>query len=1088
MSSQVVRPYNAKFLPDDRKHKMLTDTINQLDKISSKHFDLLVAFYGSIQHKHVSINDKQEEHITPDSVCAINWFRPMSKDYAKYQVKIDSMITNFKEYAGHIPDKYAIEYMGSNIDTDRFVWVDCRNFAKDYVRNMDMSFSEFQNLVDALVFCKILALNESTSTNWAWGAISAIYGGGDKEDSQFKAKVLNTFVKALNDENNKTKFDVINKVCSDLGYNDHLSLIEDFRSTIDENGNKKSASGSPPAIAKFTEDGEISDNYRRACISSFSKTAKEKQDKKSIPHLDILKTHMIAMCGEYNTYAWTEAIKNANTDITSRNTRNMTFIKEKIESRNSLKIYDTEENMKAAKILNGINHKLTPDLHYTPAPKHLGKNLKDLFEMLEEKNILAQNEKEKKAALDECIKQYIDDCKGLNQQPIASLLAHISNYHKEITAENFLDGAKLLVLLQKINRQKAHPSVFSPKAYTWGSKLEKNRRAANSALLGWIVPPEEKHKDRHAGQHPVMWVTMTLLNDGKWEKHHVPFTNSRFFSEVYAYQPELPYKEGGYARNSKTATKPSQIMLPAYAESMRHHIATKGNGHKKSEKIVLRALSNIRHNVRFDPSTSFFVRIMRDKKGNHRLDTKGRITFGLQINHRITVGKTKSEINIGDRLLAFDQNQSENHTFAIMQRVEDNTPNSHQFNGWNIRVLETGKVVSMTKGIESYYDQLSYDGVPYETKKFEDWRNERKAFVKKNKDIVIKEEKTFGQMFAEIKKSSLYKWNLSYLKILRMAIRAKSGDTVSLFREELISIAKNRFGPLGLGSLSASSLKMLGAFCGVIQSYFSVLNCLDDKDKSNFDSELYFYLVSAFEKRVFKRNEKTSRASSFIMAMAYNHGCKMIVCEDDLPTAGAGANKRQNSDRMDWCARSLAQKIKTGCEAMSIAYRAIPAYMSSHQDPLVHLADGKTSVLCPRFALVSKDDIKQYQLDGMRRMLNSKSKIGTAVYYRAAVELLCKELGINKTDIAKGKLSVSQFADIVNGEILLPQRGGRVYLATKELTNGAKLVSYNGSDVWLSNADEIAAINIGMFVVCTQTGVFGKKKKKDEQDGDSEIA
>lgn len=1077
MSSDVVRPYNTKLLPDNRKYNMFLQTFKRLNLISSNHFDLLVCLYAAITNKKAEeYKSEKEDHVTADSLCAINWFRPMSKRYIKYATTTFKMLELFKEYSGHEPDTYSKNYLMSNIDSDRFVWVDCRKFAKDFANQMELSFHEFTTLSETLLANSILVLNESTKANWAWGAVSALYGGGDKEDSTLKSKILLAFVDALNNPELKTRREILNHVCESLKYQSYQDMYVDFRSVVDDKGNKKSPNGSMPIVTKFESDDLIGDNQRKTMISSFTKNAAAKASKKPIPYLDILKDHMISLCEEYNVYAWAAAITNSNADVTARNTRNLTFIGEQNTRRKELSVLQTTTNEKAKDILNKINDNLIPEVRYTPAPKHLGRDLANLFEMFKEKDInQIGNEEEKQNVINDCIEQYVDDCRSLNRNPVAALLKHISGYYEDFSAKNFLDGAKLNVLTEVVNRQKAHPTICSEKAYTWISKIDKNRRQANSSLVGWVVPPEEVHKEKIAGQQSMMWVTLTLLDDGKWVKHHIPFADSRYYSEVYAYNPNLPYLEGGIPRQSKFGNKPTTNLT---AESQALLANSK---HKKANKTFLRAKENITHNVRVSPNTSLCIRPLKDSAGNQMFDNIGNMLFGMQINHRITVGKPNYKIEVGDRFLGFDQNQSENHTYAVLQRVSESSHGTHHFNGWDVKVIEKGKVTSDVVVRDEVYDQLSYEGVPYDSPKFTEWREKRRKFVLDNMSIQIEEGKTFLTEFDKLNKDSLYRWNMNYMKLLRKAIRAGGKEFAKITKAEIFELGVMRFGPMNLGSLSQVSLKMIAAFKGVIQSYFSVSGCIDDASKKAHDSMLFAFLCSADEKRTNKREEKTNRAASFILQKAYSHGCKMIVCEDDLPIADGKVGKAQNADRMDWCARSLAKKVNDGCVAMSICYRAIPAYMSSHQDPFTHMQDKKTSVLRPRFMEVGKDSIRDYHVAGLRRMLNSKGNAGTSAYYREAALRFCEALGVPPELVKNKKTHASELGKHMGSAMLMPWRGGRIYVASKKLTSDAKSIKYCGEDMWQYHADEIAAINIAMYEVCCQTGAFGKKQKKSDE-------
>ena len=1090
ISNNNILPYNPKLLPDDRKHKMLVDTFNQLDLIRNNLHDLIIALYGALEYDNIKqFASKEKPHISADALCSINWFRLVKTNERKPAIESNQIISKFIQYSGHTPDKYALSHITGNHEPSH-KWIDCREYAINYARIMHLSFSQFQDLATACLNCKILILNGTLTSSWAWGANSALFGGSDKENFSVKAKILNSFIENLKDEMNTTKFQVVEKVCQQIGSSDAADLFDLYRSTV-KDGNRGPATGRNPKVMNlFSQDGEISSEQREDFIESFQKVMQEKNSKQIIPHLDELKYHLVKQSGLYDIYSWAAAIKNANSTIVASNSSNLNTILNKTEKQQTFEELRKDEKIVAcSKILLSVNDTLPEDLHYNPSTSNLGKNLDVFFDLLNENSVhTIENKEEKNKIVKECVNQYMEECKGLNKPPMPVLLTFISDYAHKHQAQDFLSAAKMNFIDLKIKSIKVVPTVHGSSPYTWISNLSKKNkdgkmiRTPNSSLIGWIIPPEEIHDQKFAGQNPIIWAVLRVYCNNKWEMHHFPFSDSRFFTEVYAYKPNLPYLPGGENRSKRFGYRHSTNL----SNESRQILLDKSK-YAKANKSVLRCMENMTHNVVFDPKTSLNIRIKTDKNNSPVLDDKGRITFVMQINHRILEKYNNTKVEIGDRILAYDQNQSENHTYAILQRTEEGS-HAHQFNGWYVRVLETGKVTSIVQGLSGPIDQLNYDGMPVTSHKFNCWQADRSAFVSQFASLKISETETFDEAYQAINAQGAYTWNLFYLRILRKALRVCHMENINQFREEILAISKNRLSPMSLGSLSQNSLKMIRAFKSIINCYMSRMSFVDELQKKEGDLELHTLMRLTDNKLNDKRVEKINRASSFLTNKAHSMGCKMIVGESDLPVADSKTSKKQNADRMDWCARALSHKVEYACKLMGLAYRGIPAYMSSHQDPLVHLVESNKSVLRPRFVVADKSDVKQHHLDNLRRMLNSKTKVGTAVYYREAVELMCEELGIHKTDMAKGKVSLSDFVDKFIGEkAIFPQRGGRFYMSTKRLTTGAKLICYSGSDVWLSDADEIAAINIGMFVVCDQTGAFKKKKKEKLDDEECDI-
>jgi len=64
-----------------------------------------------------------------------------------------------------------------------------------------------------------------------------------------------------------------------------------------------------------------------------------------------------------------------------------------------------------------------------------------------------------------------------------------------------------------------------------------------------------------------------------------------------------------------------------------------------------------------------------------------------------------------------------------------------------------------------------------------------------------------------------------------------------------------------------------------------------------------------------------------------------VVVEGNLSSTDRSASKAHNRNTMDWCSRAVVKKLEDMCNLYGFNIKGVPAFYTSHQDPLVHRAD-----------------------------------------------------------------------------------------------------------------------------------------------------
>jgi hypothetical protein len=300
--------------------------------------------------------------------------------------------------------------------------------------------------------------------------------------------------------------------------------------------------------------------------------------------------------------------------------------------------------------------------------------------------------------------------------------------------------------------------------------------------------------------------------------------------------------------------------------------------------------------------------------------------------------------------------------------------------------------------------------------------------------------------------------------------------TSDYIREEIKRLSngdiKNSGSIMRLSSLTQNSFDALRSTKSLINAHFSYL--IPNKEENTQDKKkekdpVMFDLLCKIEERMLnKRKEKSNRKFDFLLTKAVKENVSVIVGEGNLPGAAKGRKKQENNRAMDWCARKLVEKLGHGVKVHNgMRFEAINPPNTSHQDPFVYNSTNK-SMKC-RYTQCKISEISSYDLKRLSSMLKKKNPTGTSKYYLDGVNEFIGHYSLEeyRSDIKNAKLHLEKFCELMSKkspdeQIIFPQKGGRVYLSTHKLTSGAKEIKYNNKIVYLSDADEIAAINIGL--------------------------
>ena len=1026
MSDAFILPYNSKLVANDRKLELLNATFDWFDGCNEVFFDFVKNLYGGVKHEHLMLVDvsdvesakdkkrKKKEaqqtdliHVEPnhsewaDNACATFWFRLQEKSTQQDQSiqTPEERIRRFTQYAGHEPSAFALSYLTGNYDPEKHEWVDCRRLYHNFCRVLNVNLdTDIRTMVEHNLLPVIPGNYKINSV------FSEVFGVGVKEDKEQKTKWLTTIAESLESKDTWTWEEYRDLIARSTGC-----------STPSELRSESKGRASKMAIDFASENsGQIPKEWLDQRIEDFKSNAVKKSKTYDMPNRLVLKEYIASKIGPYKLERWSAAAVSGYKDIRSKNSLNLLYSKERLWRCKEIAqiLADNPQVAEAQKILE--NYSAGNPNAFRVVNHHLG-DLSVLFKLWEKMNV--------EAGIEQYSENYRDE---YNRDPIEELLRHLYNY-RHIPAKLFEAAAKLNSLLLRNERKKINPTVSGQACVSFAPK---------NTIHGVITPPSHIVRGRRecAGSTGMIWVTMQLLDNGRWVDHHIPFHNSRYYRDFYAYRADLP-----------TLPEPRR---KSFGHSIGRNISdTRMINHecKKASKMYLRTIQNMTHNVAFDPQTQFAVR------------RSGIDTFDITIQARVVGRKFKKEISIGDRVMGIDQNQTTSNTYSVWEVVADGTENSYLYKGKNYRLVEDGLIRSESSG----RDQLSYDGLDF--RDFAGWRRERYAFLATIGSVLNDEMKPQSEAKAEKARRkkkvakwrgcSLYSWNLYYADYLKDLMQKNLSKNPDGFRQEILNFIQGSRG-VRLCSLNHTSFRLMSKAKSLIHCFFGLNNIKEPEAQERFDKELYDVLSGLNKRKTNKRKEKGNRIASTILQIASRLNVSRIVVENDLPGTSSKNKASANKRATDWCARNVAEKLEYACSMLGISFWQIDPRDTSHLDPFVV---GREA----RFSKVKVEDINEYTISRFKRWhANLDSRSTTAPLYHQALKAFASHYGIDWDNLPEMKFWELKEALKHHDEVLIPNRGGRCYLSTLPITSNAEKLSFNGRERWLNASDIVAGVNI----------------------------
>ena len=999
LQQTIYRPYNSILRPNERKREMLQRTFDWMERAYSLFFDLAVNLFGGVTYE--SISGVESDTNTADNICATLWFRlkPRSESGELAIQTAAERINRFTQYAGHAPSELAASYLSGSYDPAVYEWVDCRvsyrNFCQTLGVNLD---ADVRTMVDHGII-PVLPGQDFSS----YKMCSELFGSGQKEDKSLKVRWFSDIANRL-------------RSATSLTWDAYRSLIQEAtgcRTSKEINAQMRGRPGILAVDLDRTDSGDVPTAHIANRISQLEASAATKSKTYDLPNRFALRDFIALRIGTFDCNLWAAPSLRAFTDIQSKNSNNLRYSAERLTRTNEInQILADNPNVNQAQ--NVLQSFWTGQSNsFVVENRHLG-DLKVLYDFWQSKS------------MDEGIKQFCDLYNSdYDRQPVIELLRHIYPHISTITADLFHEAARLNRAVETNNRKKVHPTVHGKVSITWGK---------SSTVYGTVTPPNQIVRNQPAGSTGMIWMTMTLLDsDGVWRRHHIPTHNSRFYEEIYAYRDGLPLL--------------AEPRIPMFGHRMGNAIAdpTQINQRcKKASKQFLRTNQNMTHNVVFDPATTFTVT---------RIQNSGE--FSITISSRVQMDRRKMAkgISVGDRLMGVDQNQTYHNTYSVWEVVEAGTPNSHEWKGHHLRLVEDGFITSV---VNSNVDQLSYSGIAYEN--FAEWRKARQDFTTQ---IVADSAENFKHWTGQ----SLYQWNKNYARYLLKLMNKSDASSCPLFKSEIVSFLNGRFG-IRLGSLDYNSLEFLNMAKALVNSYFSRIGASTPDDRSAADPDLNRFGLEIEMKRVNKRKEKANRIASSILVIAQRLGVSILSTEKDLPTANLGNRSSANRRAIDWCVRKVKQKLTDSCGVLGIRYREVNPIDTSHIDLFVY-EKGREGGKEACFMLAKPSEITEKTTKNFFVWAENikRGKTTTTPIYHNALRDFAAEYQLDFStlkDIKHTDLARELLVRHGDNQVLIPCRGGRWYMSTHRVSSSSHPITYAGRNRYINRNDILAAANIAL--------------------------
>lgn len=998
-SKHVVRPFNGKVTATGKRLAYLEETFHYLEKAAGGVSTLFAALGSYLDATTISNLIKRNQ----DLAVVVFRYHVVPKGEAHTLPVGTDMVSRFVDDYGMEPNEFQRAYLDSPIDQEKYCWQDNRDVGCWLAEQLGVSEANMRAI--AVTFYNNQMLYDCVKGTGSGNAVSLLFGSGKKSDYSMKGVIAGKAASVLAKYRPATYQDARKMILEANGFTSLKDLVTAYGVT-----------GRSSALQIFMEgieSGPISSKTLDARIKKFTEDSERNGRKNLVPHAEAIRNWLIEQAGsgvENYQMAWCEVYGNVSADWNAKVESNFNFVAEKVKALTELSNIQksTPDLGKALKLFE--DYLATCQDEFVIAPYH--------FSVLEEVRIEMATGREFNDAYDDALNSLDMDSKI----PIQPLCKFLIERGGSISFDTFKSAAKYLKTQSKISGRYPHPFVTGNQGFTFGPK---NIWAA-------INDPMMEYADgRIAGGSAMMWVTATLLDGGKWVPHHIPFANTRYFEEVYASKKGLPVLP--CARDGKHSFKLGNNLSVERVEKV------KKGGRTKATKAQERILNNLTHNVQFDSSTTFIIRRQEE-------------SFVICVNHRHPAPLMKKEMEIGDKMIGIDQNQTAPTTYAIVERVASG---GIERNGKQYKTTAMGSIASLQKTRGGEVDVLSYMGVD-----LSESENGFQALWDECFDMVTKygsenDVKYYRSTAAWANR--LYTWQKMYFKLLKQLMRRAKPEQMDHFRLHLQSLLfHSNLSPLHRHSLALTSLDATKVTRNCIHSYFSLLEMKTVEERMAGDKPLYVALEKLYAGLVERRKERTKLTAGLLIRLCNEHGVQFAAIEGNLPVQGEGKNKSLNNTQQDWTARELEKRFKEMAEVTGIKAEAVLPHYTSHQDPFVYIKNTK-KMRC-RWNWRTTKTFTDRDALSIRRIL-SKPETGTNLYYQKGLKAFASKHKLDIMEMRKRKDAQWYLERIDDESFLVPMKFGRVYLSSVKLA-GKETVDMGGEILYLNDADQVAALNV----------------------------
>lgn len=967
----------------------------------------------------------------PDLLMAIYWFRLVPVSRKSNNVLPPLLPKLFKKYYGEEPTVEVLEYFSSNFDQEKYVWQDMKAEFNDLGNKIGVSNTNFVSDVGLMVSEGYIGLKcEKT-----WGVISGLFGIGEKADRKPKVSILKSVIAAIEEKAPKTKREFALQIlqCSDCKNADELKL---------KYGNIGRSAFLVVRAMEIESLKEIDEKSLKQIKKKLKDDLKKQSNDLAWLCNTQLKSHLIGCIGNFYQPAWAEMCNNALPIIQSKTTKNYNFVLEQVKSKSEL---DPANQAKLEMVEAYFGSKFfTADDTFSIRKFHIGAG-EELTKMWNSWSDLSGEE------LVEAVSAFCDSMNDENRMPIHSLLMYLHSIREKITLKEVLDGISHGEIKSKIERHKLNPVVEGRSSFNWGK---------SSKMSGCIISPEDKEK--HTAGNPShdssIWVELTVLDRNNWEKHHFKTFNTRFYEEAY----RSGSAESIPARNRRFGFDNQVVLSEDQINAIRN--APKSRRRAIKRQVRIEAARQNKQLPEFSWDKDFNINISN-------YGGKYRTIFSYKIE--------KERVEDVDVFVGFDQNQTARNTYAVLQ-LDSKDKEAIPYCGLSIKLLDVGYITSTQLVKDRLIDQLSYDGIDWNS--FQSWRDQREEFIAKWKDCTAKNKKGEDVKIdvLEILKRSdkytpcLYDYNSRYCGHVKKVMKGKSAQDLLKIRAEIISFIKtSQFSVLRLSSLNHNSFDMFRNSKSMISAYFNNLlgkHCTDEQ-KQQADKELFALRVEVEEKRKNKATSKKNLISNQIVSIALearkSTGSNVSVVGENISNTTNKKNKSvQNARAMDWLSRGVADKTKQMTEMHEgIRFREINPAHTSHQNTFSHRnPDKSVQSMRARFKMCPPDKMTEADFKSLVKLCKSDEH----TYYTEGAKHFMSHYGIPKSDMEL--ISFSAFKTLMKNilsktketSLIFPRFGGRLYLSSHKIGECTPYC-YDNEDGWLCDSDLVAAVNITLL-------------------------